>query len=224
MQSHRYRFKRIINSIPRSSSPIRILDIGATPFTVFLKENYPHYEIFALDRTGLMEERCKEKGIQLKTCELDNDPIPFEDSYFDVVIFTEVLEHIFRPPTSVLKEVGRIMRHGGTLILSVPNIAALHNRIKLLFGVTPLESPDDQMKKDWVHGHGHIHEYTMKEITSRLESCNFRISNKTFLQQSASDVIEQSDKKRRIPRLIRWCLHAVIPQFKPTIYIECCKA
>jgi len=139
MKGHEYRFKEIINSIPRSSNPIKILDIGTTPFTIFIKETYPHYEVSTLDRTNLMESRCKAKNIQFKTCDLDEQSIPFKDDCFDFVIFTEVLEHVFALPTEVLREIRRIMCMGGKLILSVPNIAALYKRIKLLFGIKHME-------------------------------------------------------------------------------------
>ena len=110
------------------------------------------------------------------------------------------------------------------MILSVPNIATLYNRIKLLFGITPLPNPDDQMKKGWVHGHGHIHEYTMKEIVSLLEACNFTISSKKFLQPSVVDSFKKSNNRGTLP--LRGIYHVVgflIPSFRATIYIECYK-
>jgi SAM-dependent methyltransferase len=206
---HRYRYDRIIGSIPDCARPIKILDIGTTPFTFFIKELFPHYEVSTIDLTNLMETRCKTHGIQFKICDLDNQVVPFENEYFDVVIFTEVLEHIFSPPTVVLKEVRRIMSSGGKLILSVPNIATLVNRVKFMFGITPLPNPADQLKKDWVHGHGHIHEYTMNEITSILTACNFTISKKEFLQPSSVGPYS--------------AVCSLVPSFRPTIYIECFK-
>lgn len=95
-----------------------------------------------------MEDRCKAAGIQFKICDLDKACMPFKDDHFDLVIFTEVLEHIFAPPSAVLMEIKRIMNNRGKLIFSVPNIATLYNRIRLLFGVKPLENPDKQIKKD----------------------------------------------------------------------------
>jgi len=125
MEGYRYRFLKVLDAIPKSPNPIKVLDIGTTPFTILIGETYAHYEISTLDLTNLMEARCKARNIQLKTCTLDDESIPFQDGYFDVVIFTEVLEHIFNQPTEVLKEIRRVMRQQGLLILSVPNIASL---------------------------------------------------------------------------------------------------
>jgi SAM-dependent methyltransferase len=222
MEGHRFHFVKVLDAIPKSPNPIKVLDIGTTPFTLLIGETYPHYEISTLDLTNLMEARCKARNIQFETCNLDEEPIPFQDGYFDVVIFTEALEHIFNPPTEVLKEVRRVLRQQGLLILSVPNFAALLNRIKLLFGVTPLPNPDSQMKKGWVHGHGHIHEYTMKEIVGLLEACDFKVSSKKFLQPRVLDDFKTSNKNRPliiIPRAITF----LIPSFREINYVECYK-
>lgn len=42
MADHKYRFEEILKALPISSNQIRILDIGATPFTLFIKKQYPH--------------------------------------------------------------------------------------------------------------------------------------------------------------------------------------
>lgn len=223
MEDHRYRFEQVANSIGDSSDPISILDIGTTPFTMFIKAAHPHYEVASLDRTNLMEDRCRAKGIQLKVCNLDDEPMPFEDDCFDVVVFTEVLEHIFAPPSDILKEVRRIMRVGGKLILSVPNIAVLSNRIKLLVGITPLPNPDGQMKKGWVHGHGHVHEYTMKEIASLLTACGFAVSRKRFLQASVFDAFK-GWREKGVSALVKGSYHTarfLMPSTRPVIYLEC---
>jgi SAM-dependent methyltransferase len=53
--------------------------------------------------------------------------LPYGDASFDVVILSEVVEHL---PTwiPVIREAGRVLRAGGTLVLSTPNIQRLHSR------------------------------------------------------------------------------------------------
>jgi len=177
-----------------------------------------------------MRDRSRAKAIELRVCDLANQPIPFQSDFFDVVIFSEVLEHLFAPPSEVLKEIRRVMRTQSRLIVTVPNIARLYNRIKLLFGVTPLQNPDGSMKRGWVHGHGHIHEYTMREITSLLETCNFVIARRKFLQPSIRDVLRgrawgsfAKSKTLRLARALYYVVCSVIPAFRPTIFIVCLK-
>ena len=46
--------------------------------------------------------------------------LPFEDSFFDLVISDNVFEHV-EDPCSVMREIGRVMKSGGYLIFKTPN-------------------------------------------------------------------------------------------------------
>jgi SAM-dependent methyltransferase len=56
-------------------------------------------------------------------------PLPFPDAAFDVVLLTEVLEHLDSHFT-VLHEASRVVRDGGFLVFSTPNIHRLHSRLQ----------------------------------------------------------------------------------------------
>ena len=55
----------------------------------------------------------------------DGKTFPFHDSTFDVVLFTEVLEHC-REPDAVLSEIVRVLSPGGIVLLTVPFIWGEH--------------------------------------------------------------------------------------------------
>jgi SAM-dependent methyltransferase len=59
-------------------------------------------------------------------------PLPYETASRDVVLLSEVVEHLpnWMP---VVREASRILRPGGYLILSTPNIHRLHSRLQFLF-------------------------------------------------------------------------------------------
>lgn len=58
-------------------------------------------------------------------------PLPFADGTYDVVISTEVMEHL---PSHVLlcAEAARILKPGGTFIFSTPNIHRLSSRLQFM--------------------------------------------------------------------------------------------
>jgi SAM-dependent methyltransferase len=56
-------------------------------------------------------------------CDAASMPLP--DAMFDAVLCTEVLEHVM-DPASVIREIGRILKPGGRLILSAPLGSGLH--------------------------------------------------------------------------------------------------
>lgn len=62
--------------------------------------------------------------------------LPFENGSFDLVICTQVLEHMLWPQ-NLLREMARVLRPNGSLIASVPNIASLSYRAAWLLGRIP---------------------------------------------------------------------------------------
>ncbi len=227
LKFHGHRYKKIFLSIPFSKNQLKILDIGTTPFTFFIKKAYEHYDVSTIDLTDLMAKRCKDANITFKKCNLVEDKIPFEDGSFDVVIFTEVFEHLFMPPHKILSEISRILKHDGVMIFGTPNYTRLVNKIRLLFGINPMTPIDDMTKDDWVHGHGHVREYTMKECISILKDNGFVIEKATF--EPYWDIIDVQYLKvggraYLIPFMVIYYLCCLIfPGFRSGIYIICKK-
>jgi SAM-dependent methyltransferase len=222
MERHKYRFEKILEGIPNSTNCLRILDIGATPFTLFIKDAYPHFEIAALDLTNLLAARFEEKNVQLRVCNLETQPIPFDDNYFDIIIFAEVFEHLLPPTDNVLREVSRVLRIGGKLIFSTPNFAQLINRIRLLVGINPLAPVDEQFKRGWVHGYGHVREYTMKEVTEILSYYNFIILKKKFI--SSNPNVRSIENSYQLLEQLYLLVCLLVPAFRETMYLECYKS
>ena len=76
------------------------------------------------------------RGLEVARVDLESKPLPWEDASFDVVVCNQVLEHlknIWLP----MSEMHRVLRPGGHAVLSVPNLASLHNRVLLGIGRQP---------------------------------------------------------------------------------------
>lgn len=222
LEASHSRFERILRSIPAVNQPLRLLDIGTTPFTLFLKETFPHYDVWTVDRTDHLQQRCHRAGVRLKACDLDEGVFPFDDGFFDVVVFTEVLEHIFAPPTQILAEVRRIMSPSARLILGVPNIARLSERIKLMFGRSPLPNADHQMNKDWLHGHGHLHEYTRSEILGLCRAAQLKTARVEMLAVNPWDML-RGRMRFRWKQFLYYSIVSLVPPFRGCIHVECSK-
>jgi SAM-dependent methyltransferase len=89
------------------------------------------------DREALAE--AQKLGIETRWADLD-DALPFESGTFDIVVAGELLEHL-RDPRSVVSEVLRVLRGGGTFVGSVPNAYRLKNRLRFLGGLKPENDP-----------------------------------------------------------------------------------
>ncbi|HWO47809.1 MAG TPA: class I SAM-dependent methyltransferase [Solirubrobacterales bacterium] len=76
------------------------------------------------------------KGLEVAHVDLETGRLPWEDGSVDVVVCNQVLEHlknVWLPMT----EMHRVLRLGGHAVLSVPNLASLHNRVLLALGRQP---------------------------------------------------------------------------------------
>ena len=62
--------------------------------------------------------------------------LPFDNDSVNVVVCTEVLEHL-RMGAALVAEISRILRRDGVAVISVPNICSLKSRIKVALGKMP---------------------------------------------------------------------------------------
>lgn len=62
-----------------------------------------------------------------------NESLPYEDGMFDVVVSTEVIEHV-ENPWFFVREMHRITRPGGVVIVSTPNLDSIY--VRLYFALT----------------------------------------------------------------------------------------
>lgn len=83
----------------------------------------------------LYPEIFRLRGVEITRGDLNRD-LPYDDQSFDYVTCLEGLEHIENPQQAI-REFARLLRPGGCLIVSVPNILNIEERFKwLLYGYT----------------------------------------------------------------------------------------
>ena len=58
--------------------------------------------------------------VQLKIVDLETNKIPYDDGYFDIVYSKSVIEHFYYPE-SLVSEMFRVLRPGGTLLALTPD-------------------------------------------------------------------------------------------------------
>ena len=85
---------------------------------------------FAVSCCDLYPEIFRLSDVEIRKGNLDRD-LPFDDQSFDYVTCLEGLEHIENPQQAI-REFARVLRPGGHLIVSVPNILNIEERLKWL--------------------------------------------------------------------------------------------
>jgi 2-polyprenyl-3-methyl-5-hydroxy-6-metoxy-1,4-benzoquinol methylase len=118
----------------------------------------------------------------VSTVELNlNEPLPFENGSFDVVVMAEVLEHLPYPQIT-LGEVKRVLRPGGAFIGSIPLAYHLKDRWQVLRG-----------RKLWMAGDPtHLQFFKYDELLSTLSN---------FFRVEEVRALKGGKKAERWPRL-----------------------
>jgi SAM-dependent methyltransferase len=91
-------------------------------------------------------------------------PLPFKDEFFSLIIANQVAEHI-KYIDYFFSEASRILRDGGALVVSVPNLAAWHSRLLLLLGRMPTAIQGIEH---------HVRGYTLSALTRFARNYGFR--------------------------------------------------
>lgn len=107
-----------------------------------------------------------------RPADLSRDNIPFADNSFAVIVCSEVLEHFNFHPQKFFNEAARVLKPGGTLIVTTPNLNRLNNVIKLILG----QSINAEINEPYTEG-THYREYNAAELKYMAEKSGLKIQN-----------------------------------------------
>ena len=120
LQKFEFRLRRLLNAAND------ILDIGTS--RRFAKELLSYENLFhKKNYIAAGYHPLFNYGVYNCNCHQDIQCMTFDDASFDAVICLEVLEHV-RDPFQAVKEIKRVMRGGGLLLLTVPFLAQYHGK------------------------------------------------------------------------------------------------
>jgi SAM-dependent methyltransferase len=101
---------------------------------------------------------------------IERDPFPFSDGQFDLVLCCEIIEHLQVDPIRMLREIKRVLKPSGHLVLTTPNVCRLENVCRMIAGANIY---------DPYSGYGaygrHNREYNRHELALLLDYCGFDI-------------------------------------------------
>jgi methionine biosynthesis protein MetW len=151
----------------------RCLDVGCGDggtSGVWLHENAGSY--VGVDISDAAIRTATSRGLTAQLID-DAASLPFEAGSFDLVVCVEVLEHLFEPERAV-QEIGRVLRPGGRLIATVPNVA--HWRIRLDLAVLGRWNPrGDALSGDRPWRDPHVRFFSKRSFARMIESCGFEL-------------------------------------------------
>lgn len=148
-------------------SGVRVLDVGCGTGSVTVIANREKgNDVLCLEPDSLRAERARSRGLNVLERLLDEGFVA-EQQPFDVVMFSDVLEHI-ASPAEMLELAVRALKPGGLVLVSVPNVAHWSVRANLLFGRF-------EYQEVGIMDSTHLRWFTAKSLTSLMERSGLRV-------------------------------------------------
>jgi len=165
--------REIVNALVSSIDYETVLDIGCAKGEQL--RSYVKYgkKGYGLDILNLRKITKNEENIQFIQGDALN--LPFKDESFDLVVATEIIEHLPDHYT-FLREIHRVLVPGGHLVISTPNLSRyppfLRGIIRRWFIKRGKYSHIQNVEGKQ---YGHISEVTSKQLRMELENTGFKI-------------------------------------------------
>lgn len=173
--THITRIAKTLGLVPPGSAEQSVLEMGAymqmTPALRY-ELGYGHVRGCYYGVAGQVDRHEIESGQGERfVCEVDlfdaeKDHFPYGDESFDTVLCCELLEHLTADPMHMMGEINRILKPGGTLVLTTPNAASLRALYAIVNGYHPGFFPAYILPRQ--HGEEaearHNREYTPREV------------------------------------------------------------
>jgi Methylase involved in ubiquinone/menaquinone biosynthesis len=147
-----------------------LLDVGCGDGVIALFLRRRVSKIYGIDKSERVMKIAKKRGMFVQKIDLDKEKLPFSNLYFDFVTCLDVVEHV-RDPHGLIREIYRVLKKGGTLIITAPNIRFSDHLVRLILnGHFPITSEDKS-----AYDGGHIHYFTFSDLRDILQSEGFRV-------------------------------------------------
>jgi SAM-dependent methyltransferase len=169
---------RMLSSVLRGiPAPAVIVDVGCGDglATSVAATTSPGHHFVGVDWSADALRQARGRGLSLVRAGVEGPGLPLASGAADVVIMSELIEHLV-DTDAALEEAWRVLKPGGSLLLSTPNLAAWYNRGLLAFGVQPVFS---EVSLRGVFGRpgsqvaGHLRMFTKRALTGLLAARGF---------------------------------------------------
>lgn len=163
-----------------AKGPCKVVEFGPIPLilTAALRDLADDLTVVDID-PWRFSETISELPVNVVKRDIEQEVLPFADGTFDIALFNELFEHLRINPVFTLREVFRILKPGGTLLLSTPNLRSLKGIYYFLVknrGAWCCPDIYNEYSKLEKIGHmGHVREYTTTEVQEFLERIGFQV-------------------------------------------------
>jgi 2-polyprenyl-3-methyl-5-hydroxy-6-metoxy-1,4-benzoquinol methylase len=167
---YRSRYKECMKRLAAlaSSRPVDVLDIGGGSLALMAAKLWNDHGVVA-DLPGPHLDGLAAHGVEIINWNICTSEPPFEGK-FDFIFFSEVIEHLPMPGYLALRRVAKVLRPGGILICTTPNLYRLRNVVYMALG-RPIF--DNFQYPDTDTSLGHVLEYGRDHLDWQFKQSGF---------------------------------------------------
>jgi SAM-dependent methyltransferase len=186
LETHQTRLVKTLEMVPPGGPCDRILEMGAyLQMTPALRTKLGYGEVRGcyygpagrVDHRTVTSTEGETFSCAIDHFDAERDRFPYADEHFSTVLCCELIEHLFEDPMHMMFEINRILKPGGHLVLTTPNVVGLRGISAILLGyhpaffhayIKPAESGEVDAR--------HNREYTPREVHKLLENSGFDVA------------------------------------------------
>jgi SAM-dependent methyltransferase len=211
---HGKRLLRTLELLPQGQPTQRVLELSSYMQMPPLIRRYGNYGEITVTNWWSGEPREKlqtvhnaqaSETISLPMANLDveRDRFPFADNSFDVALCCELIEHLQEDPMHMLWELNRVLKWGGLVVITTPNVTSAFSIQESMAGSPPYiyGAYNRSNRAD-----RHSREYTPRDVRTALEAAGFKVMHLTaedVWHDVDADFQNWLENQTNIPRSLR---------------------
>ncbi len=145
----------------------RLLDVGCGDGSLIVPLQGKVRLMLGLDMDLSACREASAKGLRVQCADLNTRHLPYRDGVLDAVTCLDVIEHVL-DPRHLLRELARVLRPHGVLVVTTPNTRAYWHISTLIRGRFPHTSSDPEG-----YDGGHLHYFTFADVCHLLQEAGF---------------------------------------------------
>ncbi len=169
---HHYhqRILQIVKAINKTKHNLKVLDVGcATGYLSASIKKFGNNSVYGVEISELAAREAKKVMDEVIVGNIEEIDLPYPKGYFDVIICSDILEHLFDPKNTLVK-LRKYIKRNGLLLAVLPNIAHYTVRLALLKGKWEYQD----------HGIldiGHLRFFTKESAVKMFKDAGYSVEN-----------------------------------------------
>ncbi len=211
----------LVPGLAKEQEP-QLLELGANPYfmTLLLKCFRPEYDLHLAnyfgphfvgpehEQTITSAKYAETHRFGFRHFNVETESFPYPDGFFDLVLYCEIIEHLTQNPARTFVEIHRILKPGGQVLISTPNVLRLQN----IFTMLRQRNIYDPYSGYGPYGR-HNREYTSQELVDLVQGCGFDVVQLAMAEKYSHPVWQRLP--RRLWRRFRDNIYLVAKTARP---------